>query len=810
MTPKLFLTTWHSLVRDRTYAVVVVFGLAIAIAAAWLLLGFVRYSLTYNAAIPHVERTYVLKQRYNAAGKQLWFDQAPVLLRQAAERLPDVEAATSYAPARPQNRGLAARVGARLVRLDGLVVLPSFPAVLGVTALEGDVAHTLLRAEGIVLTRAAAMRLFGTAPALGRTLRVEGQAMQVGAVVPTPPPNTTIRFEALVGPHATITAEVNDELRNGQQGWWLKSLVRLRPGANPGAVQAALQAAADASPILEQQRRGIDGRIMDVALERLQDAYFDLDVASNYVDQAGPRADRSVVLGLGALALVILALAAANYVNLASLRAMRRQRETALRKVLGARLHQVAGQIVCEALLVALLATLLGLALAWLALSMFAQLVDRPLDGMFTPAGMAAALALGSVLGLLTAVYPAWIAVRVPPAQVLAGRDGETVHGLKARRALTAIQVAAAMAVGGIALAVAWQAGYGLGQHPGFQAEQLIIVDVPETVKDSPRAQAFVSALRTQPEVAGVTISGDAVGRHDAILIRELKRSDGRHAPMDFKSVANNFFEVYDIRPVAGRLFSAAREHDDDPAPLVLNAVAARALGFAEPEAALGQTVWLGGGKPEAKTVIGIAPELRFHSLREKPAAVAYELWTQSTTLTVRAAGSRAAAAARIEALWRRHFPDSLLRMAHADAVLAADYADDTRLAQLLVLATLVALAIAGFGSYVLAALSVQHRRREIVLRRLHGARTRDIALLLLKEQGRLMLLSALIGLPLAAVCVERYLAAFAQRAPMAFASLAVSSAVVIVLSLAAMTRHARAALRLMPADALRFGEPAA
>src|SRR5262249_17750206 len=148
---------------------------------------------------------------------------------------------------------------------------------------------------------------------------------------------------------------------------------------------------------------------------------------------------------------------------------------------------------------------------------------------------------------------------------------------------------------------------------------------------------------------------------------------------------------------------------DDDVVPMVMNALAARELGFASPERAVGQTVFYwtrqegGGRKLITKRVVGIAPEIRFYSLRESLRPLAYEL-EYGATLTVRASGAIAAAERAARAVWPRYYPNSVLELSPAKDIYAANYAADARLARLLAVSTVIAMLIAAFGTYVLAA----------------------------------------------------------------------------------------------------------
>jgi cell division protein FtsX len=803
---------WRTLIQEPGYTLTVILSLSIGLAASLLLLGFVRYSMSYNADIPHVDQLYVVTQYYNIDPKRPKHDVGPLFLRTVAAGTPGVTGATSYLPMRPEQAPLIVRAAGGLLPLPALVVLPGFDTTLGLQAVQGDLQAALLQSDSFVVTEAMALRLFGTAQALGRTLQADGKTVRVGAIVRRPA-SMTIPFDALFGINSVLTdPAIRSEMLTGEQAWMGKLLIRVQPGASVAAIRDVLQRAVDRTPSLQHyppetlERLG-ERKAIDINLSPLRDAYFDYQLEDSRVSRVGPRANPVVVAGLAAIALAILALAAINYVNLATVRVLRRQREVAMRKVLGASAGRVAGLFIAESVLVALAATALGLLLAWLALPAFAQMVNRELDGMITLSNVAAALVVGVVLGMLTAAYPAWIALRVRPTQVLAGRpDSESRASMRFRRVLTVLQAATAMCLTGVTIAIAWQTQYMIGATPGFDPAPLLVVSLPEPVKFSEKSRGFMTALAAQPGVEGIAISEDPIGKLDMAWTRELRRPGAAGAPMDMKGVSANFFEQYRIKPAAGRLFDSHIDKEDDPVPVVINAIAARDLGFASPEAALGQTVLFTDydDKVVSKRVVGIAPELRFQSLRAAPRATAFELWTASMTLNVRVQGDKAAVAEAIRRLWPQYFPEKILKIEYADAILAANYADEARMVRLLISASVVALLIAAFGTYTLSANSVQRRAREIVLRKLHGAGRTDIGLLVVRETGTLTLMSAAIGLPVALLLIERYLSNYTEHAPIGYWTLLLALLLTLLTTIIATTRHTWSAMGLPPVDVLR------
>ena len=807
------------LAKDPVYSLVSILGLGVGLAVCLLLLGYARYCWQYNAYIPDADNVYIVKHRNNLELGAPWYDQAPLLLLAAARTAPGVTNASGYVGWFP----LTVELDGQLRKLRSLTVLPGFAETMGLRVVKGDLNEALSRPDGIAITQDTAIRLFGTSDVLGRTLQLRLSAVdenrstvRVAAILRDQPANTTIPFETLNGPNLSLVPPPMRDRLLGESDWLGYLLVRMRPGTSLAAVTEVLQHAVDEAPSAqkippEMKERLGDRKVMDIKLSRLRDAYFDREVANNFTSLTVDRGNSTIVTGLVALAILILALTAVNYVNLATIRLIRRQREIAMRKVLGASNGRLALQFVTESLLVSMLATATGFVIAGLALPVFSQLMNRDLGTMLSFENIGTAVGLGVLLGLMTAIYPAWIALGVRSSLMLVGRpDAESPRSKHLRQALSVLQVATAMGLAGFTLAIFWQARFAIDASPGFDPSALLVIDLPAGVtarNEKPRG--LLAELTQQSGVAGIAISGDPVGRSKQSWSTEIKREGGDAVTIDVKSVSANFFEEYAIKPVVGRLFDSKIDQEDNPLPLVINAIAARQLGFASPQQAVGQSLLfrsMANGIPTliAKRIVGIAPEIRFYSLREAPGAVAYELWSNSATLSVRASGSIADAERAALLVWPKYFPNSVLEMKPAKEIYAANYADDARLANLLALSTAIAMIIAAFGVYVLAADAVQRRTKEIALRKLFGTRRRDIGKLVAIEIGAVILLSAALALPLAAIAIARYLATYTERTPLAFWALAFALLISLTAAAIAGARQAWIAMTLKPAVALR------
>jgi len=796
---------WRLLVQEPFYSAVSVLGLAAGFCACFLLLGFVGYSLSYDAQVPDAGRVMVLKSRKNTLPSAMWLEAGPATLGRTARE-------SGLAIAAAVHRETTS-VRVRDVTQDMALALaePDIEQVLGLRAEAGDLHAALTRPDTLALTRSTAVRLFGQADgAVGQTVHIDGAAFLVAAVLPDPPSNTTLPYEAMAALDGNGWADPAARKRTLAGDWWSRLYLRLAPGASASALLQVLQEAADRSKppseLSPRERRQAGGRkVLELRLGALRDAYFDPDVRTSF--GVGPRGDKLQVLGLAAVAVLILLLAAVNYVNLATVRVLRRRREIGVRKMMGAGQARILRQFLTESVLVALLATVLGLLLAWLLLPLFAEAVDRNLGTAPAPAAVLAALLIGLGTGLAAGSYPAWVALRLRGGAALSGREGDEHRGgFWLRRSLTVLQFAAAMGLGAVTVTIAWQNAHMARLGPGFDPAPLLVIALPGPVQTADgeansRHQAFRAALARQPYVEALAVSSEAIGV-PTLQYSDFQRNGGDSIALVRKQVSPSYFETYDLHAMAGRLYDSRRDGDTS-AIVVLNWTAARALGFVSPQQAVGQFIRTGNGKG-AFRIIGIAPEIRHQSLREAPQPAVYMLDKAMAVTTVRVKGDQAVARAGIEALIRAYFPDDVIEIDSAASVYAENYAEGRQLFVLLLASTVIAMAIAAFGIYVLAAYNVQRQTREIVLRKLYGAGRGDIARLVGREFLALVGAGAVIGLPLAAIVNAHYLAGFADRAPIGPWALAAAFASALLVAVLATLRHGLAATSMAPALALR------
>jgi putative ABC transport system permease protein len=796
-----FRVGWRLLVKEPGYSSVVIAGLAVGIAVCFLLLGLVRHSFSYDRQVPDRDRVVQLMERWNLAvlGNE-WGVGNSLPSRDAVLASGQPLLATAV-----HSHNFDVRAGSLVVSLGLVLVDPDFEKIFQPKVLAGDLHAALTRPEALALTRETAIKLFGTADAVGKTVQCDQQNFVVLAVVADQPAATTIPYEGLAGLHSAIMPA--GMLARFEDDWGAdlgRVYLKLLPGADKGAVLEAIRRGLRNSRLVKrdyaEQVAALGGRdLIDFKLTPIADAYLDPDLKG----MNETHGDLQIIYGLAAVAVLILLLAATNYVNLATVRTLARQREIAVRKVLGAPAPAVARQFLAESVLVCLIATAFGLLLAWLMLPVFSDLVQRKLDNMFSPAAVAAAVLFGVLLGLMAGAYPTWSALRVRATAALAGRGGsETPRGLWLRRCLTSLQFAAAMGLTGTTLAVAWQTQYASTLNPGFNPAPLVMFGTHNDMRD-PRMRALRDEINRLPGVEAVAESSYAFTFSNNIF--SLRRDGGEATDLTLYAVSPEFFSVYGLKPVTGRLFDPALDKMEQRDRVVVNASAARKLGFATPQDAVGKTLSDPSGDFKPMQIVGVAPDIRHRSAREGEQPSVFILSDRLKSFTVRCRQDPAVAMREIEEVWPRYFPNETLDVKRMDSFIAQEfYADDLRLAKLLAASSVIAIAIAAFGIYVLAAYSVQRRTKEIVLRKLYGARKGAIGALMAREFGTLIATGALLGLPAAWIATQRYMAPFTERAPVGLWTLAAALAVAGLVTLGSTLRHTLAAVRITPALVLR------
>lgn len=371
------------------------------------------------------------------------------------------------------------------------------------------------------------------------------------------------------------------------------------------------------------------------------------------------------------------------------------------------------------------------------------------------------------------------------------------------------MQFGAASLFAALTLVVLWQNRYTASLERGFLVENRLAFDIPFGTPPQ-KTLALLERMRRWPEVIAAAASNDVPGRNFANWYSDFTGPRGERTNLRTGMVFTpGLLDLYGVPLLAGRL-SATHESEATVNGAVIDRGAAQLLGFTSPEAAIGQTLQVSpvfnDGKP--LTVVAVTDDVHLEGARTPhvPVLMLARVEIGSGTASVHSRDP-ALTKRRLEEVLAAEFPEEPPQVLSVRDQQGLQYSDDVRQAQLVGAISLIALLLAAVGIYALAAYTLRLREREIVLRKLHGARRHTVALLLTREFALVAGTGCLIGLPVAAWLAQTWLAAFVERAPMGpFAALPLAATVALLalVTAAAVWRHLRAAFALRPIEALR------
>jgi putative ABC transport system permease protein len=552
-----------------------------------------------------------------------------------------------------------------------------------------------------------------------------------------------------------------------------------------------------------------------------------------------PGNDRQTIITFAIIAFLILGMACVNFTNLATARASQRAREVALRKVLGANRKQLITQFLAESVLIAAIAMLLALAMVELLLPMLSNFLDASLEmhylgwaGMLLPI-----LGLTLLVGAAGGLYPAFYLSRFQPAQVLkANKSSAEASGSgMLRNVLVVAQFAVSIGLIICTAVVYAQTVYARTVDPGYHRDGLIQIENLGRRQLAERSDAIALEMARVPGVVSVGRSGIGVATDNNNNTGVMMPGHSEPINIVNYSIYEGFFRTMGIRLVAGRLFDANRPGDDSTIPLfdgptalaqtnqqetamaarginvVINELAARRMGFTDPAQAVGKTIGVSYFDPEDGLVpthiIGVVQDSRFRSIREPIDPILFRLdRTYANVLLVRYDGAHAAAArANVEQAWRRLVPDVPYDGIGSEDKVGELYTAEEARAKVFAGFALLAVIVACLGLFGLAAFTAERRTKEIGIRKVLGARTRDIVRLLAWQFSKPVIVANLIAWPVAWYVMRKWLDNFDARIDLGATPFVAAALLALAIAIGTIASHAIRVARANPIHALRY-----
>jgi putative ABC transport system permease protein len=814
----------RNLVRHKLYSFIHIASLALGLACAIFIILFIRDETSADKWVPDSARLYKLGLTIHFPGRPpISTGQIPFPVPAAMqEQIPEVSAAT-----RVHRLPITITVGNRQFFETVDSVDPNFFSVIRLPLVSGDPTKVLSQPESLVVSEDTARKLFGDLNPVGQTVGVNRTdcaeadaacrrnlvALKVTGVLRNLPTTSQLAADVVM-PNNSVA---DPDSRGSTQAWLsggYYGYVALTPNANPEAVIAKFSPILDGATAagLRTLQLGIRGsQLYELHLIPFADVHL---ASAGYVYNMTPAGSWITVYGVAAIGVLILLVASFNFMNLATARAMLRAREISLRKCVGATRRQLIVQFLGESVLVGLCALVLALVGVEILLPVYESFLERPIAFHLVDDWPLSLLILGIAIGagLLSGSYPALALSGLRPAIVLrANSSGQDGSG-HLRILLVVLQFAVSIGLGIAAIVVFRQINFARNIELGFQQHNIVVLSAAGLAPNT--RESLAQVLHSYPGVLSTALS-DAVpfANHISVVLARLPEWQNT-VTVNKIVISPEFPRVYAIPLLAGRLLATGRGEDrvsntsivGDPANeghnILINVSGAALFGYT-PQQAVGKTIIYNGNHVN---IVGVLGDVKFDGAREHVKPTVYFNDRGSTyMLSIRLSGQDTLGTlTSIDKAWRDFAPVTSSQRYFLSEGFEQLYRSDEKQGVMFEILVYIAILIASLGLFGLAAFTAGRRTKEIGMRRVFGARTRDIAFLLLWQFSKPVLIANVIAWPLAWYYLHGWLQGFANRIslnPLYFLGV---GAVALLIAWATVFAHTQRVAHANPINALR------
>ncbi len=789
--------------KTPVFACINILGMAIGLTFV-LLIGLYIYSeFQVNKELKNLDQQYILQSEWKKEGIGLPFTTLAPLPKALRDEYPHL-VKDFY-----RIHGITSNisVGEKSFREEVQVGDPSLISMYGIPLLEGD-EKAMTNPQGVVLMDKLAEKLFGRTNVLGETVTIETPIAQadsegkkdyiVTGVLQSAPMNSVVNY--FEGDCTVFLSMENMDYFGGKdadESWpniAMMGFVELAPGVTPDQLT---------EPMARLLKTHAPARFSDnltPVLRPLHDYYLQ--------ESDGQR--MRMIYTLGAIALLILFMAAVNFINISIGRAGVRLKEIGVRKALGGLRSQLMFQFLAESCLQTLFAFAIALGLAELLLPTFRELVGKPLGMEYMPWGMVwpLLLTISLLTGLLAGIYPAVVLSGLRPVQSLKGKLHKSPSGQLLRRSLLVIQFGLALFLLASLFVVNKQVAYFFNQDLGYDANDVLVVSSVPRAWDRQgyeKLAAQKQSFEEVPEVASVSMSFEIpdgrFGMRPAIYAVGQSAEDAPKVSPIFCDEA--YAETFGLRLKEGHFFEGdSRSHR--PMTLLVNENMAQQMGWEEP---IGKQLMIQGWSNPWE-VVGVVQDYHFASFHDAISPVVFihnADWTLYRYLSFRFEKGQAEAGKKaVEEVWRSTFPAVPFVSFLMQEKLESLYHIEIRLGKAASVSTWLGLLIVLLGVFGLILQNLAYRRKEISIRKILGASLRQLIGLLGREFAVLFVIASAISLPLAYLLMQDWLEGFVYKTTPGWTAFGGAAVLVLTLVSLLISLQLWQAGRRNPVDALR------
>ena len=764
--------TIRNFYKNRFYATLNTLGLAIGFAAFILLYLYFYHESHYEDFHHKADRIYRISWKMRTpTGETGWARIHHDFLNRLPEAMPEIEHLIRF---QNQERKYV-RIGTDKFRPPHAYQTDKEVfEVFDLELLEGHPSNALAQPRSVVISEKLAQNYFGGRSALGQEILVTG----AWNADETPYKVTGIMQDLPAHTHLPADVLFSFSAENDRTGWAYTYLL-LKKGTDISAIESKI-----GEFVVQHlgEEKAFNNRFEFQALS-------DIHLHSNLSREIVPNGNAMYARAALYAAIFILLIALINFINLSSALSVRRAREIGIRKIIGAASWHNRLYAFTESVSYNVLAMLMGMLLVFLAYPFFTEVTGT--EFRIDP-WIFAAILLGIAIfcGILSGIYPGIVLNSIDILQTSKGNASPDSHrngsNLKVRKIFIGIQLTVSIALIAITLISYRQFHFIKNKDLGLNREQVLAVPgVAQSI--TKRYPVFKENILPLPGVKQVAacmqVPSEAI--QDGGFVSREGQSAGEQLPlMDLQPSDPDFIELLGIELLAGKIpessfpttstvapepkIPAGDMINNRPREYVLNATAARQLGFPSPEEAIGHKISWSNGLFHLQDgpITGIVRD--FHQENFKtlidPVVMTFEPnWLQTFLISLRP-DNIPETVRDIELAWDRLFPKYPLEYFFLDEMYDQLYKAERLQLQILLISSGLALILALTGLFGLIALTLKTRMREIAIRKVLGASPRALIELFGKEYLGLLVISSLLAVPFSLWWAHRWLENFAYR----------------------------------------------
>lgn len=800
----------RNLARYKSFSLINILGLTIGLSASLIIALWVFDELSYDGFHEKSNNIYRVERHIDFDGKSLIVPVCGAVYAPTIKK--DVPEVLDYTRVYPIELSIKNHMNdnkeERVLFCDkGFFNVFTFPLV------SGDEKTALAEPFSVVLTSKAAVAYFGDANPMNQMLELEWgdekKKFLVTGILKDIPAQSHFHFD-VVASFETIEELLPDRMETWVSNY-LYTYVLLHPNATLEDVKPKLMGIVEENIAPAYSAFLGDGASIDNIHEIYQIVFsplLDIHLGSNLMWDIEPQGNMTSVYTFSIVSVLILIMACFNFMNLSTALGSKRSREVGIRKTSGASRTQLVFQFLSESIAIALISLILALIIIEIILPGFNNFTDKELTiaSFLEPMYLFVLIIIVIGSGIFAGLYPALFLSSYNPMVVLHKDNEQKSTGFSFRQLLVIFQfsISIMLIIGTIVAYL--QINYFYDKPLGYDQENLLVI-TNESNDVRNNIETLKSEIYQNPEVKKITTSGSIPA---ALNFSDMGfRTDDMEEVISsiYMGVGYDFFKTYDIDFLAGRAFS--HEYGMDTAnKYIVNEQVLKKVGISSPEEAIGVNygAFDQNGNFLPGEIIGVVKDFHFKPLDKEiePASfILNEDWMEYITIRYET-DNLASLIENIEYVWKDLFPHEAYTYFTVKERYESLYVDETRMKDILLFFTLLAIFIGCLGLFGLAAFVAQQKSKEIGIRKVHGAPVISIILLLTKQFTYWVLLANIIAWPLAFYFLDNWLANFHYRIDMPYWVFIISGFLALLLAIITVGYRAYRSATSNPLDAIK------